>query len=457
MSFARYPKYKETGSGIFKKIPEHWEYLPIRFVARLESGHTPSRARSEYWENCTLPWFTLGDVWQIREAGRRYISDTSEKISEIGLANSAARMLPEGTVMLSRTASVGFAAIMETSMATTQDFANWVCGPRLQPEFLLYVLNSMGGEFERLKMGSTHNTIYMPDMQSLRLALPAMAEQSGIVAFLDRETTKIDVLVAEQQHLIELLKEKRQAVISHAVTKGLNPHVPMKDSGIEWLGDVPAHWIISPLKWLTDPERPIMYGIVLPGPDVGEGVPVLKGGNVKPSRMNLQAMARTTPEIEAPYARARLRAGDLVYSIRGSIGDCEQVPTELEGSNITQDVARVAVDQGVCARWLRWALLASAIREELASQSLGATIRGVNIFDLKRASIPTPPQDEQLAIADFIASETTRLDALVAESQRAIDLLQERRAGLISAAVTGQIDVRQAIVPPSSVSVAACA
>ena len=279
----------------------------------------------------------------------------------------------------------------------------------------------------------------------MKLTVPPIAEQAGIATFLDRETAKIDELAAEQQRLVELLKEKRQAVISHAVIKGLNPDAPIKPSGSEWVGDIPAHWEMTPLKWLTDPERPIMYGIVLPGPDVGEGVPILKGGNVRPSRMNLQAMARTTPEIEAPYARARLKTGDLVYSIRGTIGDCEPVPAELEGSNITQDVARVAIANGVCAPWARWALLASAIRENLGSGSLGAAIRGINIFDLKRVKIPTPPLNEQAAIAKFIDHETATLERLSAEAQRAIDLLYERRAALISAAVTGQIDVRQLV------------
>jgi type I restriction enzyme, S subunit len=158
--------------------------------------------------------------------------------------------------------------------------------------------------------------------------------------------------------------------------------------------------------------------------------------------MNLQSMARTTSEIEAPYARARLKPGDLVYSIRGTIGDCEPVPPELDGSNITQDVARVAISADVCAAWARWALLSSAVREELACGSLGAAVRGVNIYDLKRAKLPTPPLDEQVQISTFLDAETTKLDALTAEAERAIDLLQERRTALISAAVTGKIDVR---------------
>jgi len=218
MSFPRYPKYKASGVEWLGDVPEHWEVKPIRKAARLESGHTPSRNHPEYWENCTVPWFSLADVWQIREERRDVIVETKEKVSELGLANSAARRLPAGTVMLSRTASVGFSAIMGVEMATTQDFANWVCGDELLPKFLLHVFRSMQGEFRRLMMGSTHNTIYMPDIQAFRFALPPLPEQRAIAAFLDRETAKIDTLVTEAESAITLLQERRSALISAAVT-----------------------------------------------------------------------------------------------------------------------------------------------------------------------------------------------------------------------------------------------
>lgn len=144
------------------RIPGHWGAKRTKYAARLRSGHTPSRQHPEYWLDCTVPWFGLADVWQIRDGQTEYVTDTAEKISELGLANSAARLLPRGTVILSRTASVGFSAIMGGDMATTQDFVNWVCGPHLRPEYLLYVFRSMQHEFRRLTMGSTHQTIYMP-------------------------------------------------------------------------------------------------------------------------------------------------------------------------------------------------------------------------------------------------------------------------------------------------------
>lgn len=209
---------KDSGIERFGAMPAHWSVVPIRYVARLESGHTPSRLHPEYWEDCKYPWFSLGDVWQIREAKRDVVYETQEMVSDLGLANSAARMLPKGTVMLSRTASVGFSAIMGVEMATTQDFANWVCGPRVLPEFLLQVFRSMTGEFRRLMYGSTHNTIYMPDILAFRMALPPVDEQAAILRDLATILAKLDLLTAEAQRAIDLLRERRTALISAAVT-----------------------------------------------------------------------------------------------------------------------------------------------------------------------------------------------------------------------------------------------
>jgi len=209
---------KDSGVQWLNEIPAHWKVRRIKHVARLESGHTPSRQRPEYWQDCRIPWFSLADVWQIRDARREYVVETAEKISDVGLAHSAARLLPKETVILSRTASVGFSAIMGVDMATTQDFVNWVCGSRLCPEYLLYVFRTMGPEFERLTMGSTHQTIYMPDVRKLCTPVPPIDEQDRIVEFIRSETAKIDELVDKIREAIERVKEFRTALISAAVT-----------------------------------------------------------------------------------------------------------------------------------------------------------------------------------------------------------------------------------------------
>ncbi|AOZ07884.1 hypothetical protein BKK80_01765 [Cupriavidus malaysiensis] len=209
---------KDSGVEWLGEIPVHWKTGKIQSFARRESGHTPSRQNPEYWKNCTIPWFSLADVWQIREGNVRYVYETKEMISELGIANSSARLLPAGTVILSRTASVGYSAIMGCDMATTQDFINWVCGPQLVPEFLLYVLRGMRSEFDRLMMGSTHQTIYMPDVAKLAMALPPKNEQQEIVEFLDFSLAKLEVLKREAERMISLLKERRGAIIAAAVT-----------------------------------------------------------------------------------------------------------------------------------------------------------------------------------------------------------------------------------------------
>ena len=209
---------KDSGVEWLGEFPDHWEVKRTKFAALLRSGHTPSRQNPEYWKDCTIPWFGLADVWQIRDGQVEYVNTTSEKISEIGLAHSAARLLPKGTVILSRTASVGFSAILGVAMATTQDFVNWVCGPSLQPEYLLYVLRAMGPEFRRLTMGSTHQTIYMPDVGCFSTPVPPVPEQEKIVAFIRKETAKIDALIAKIRQAIHHLKEFRTVLISAAVT-----------------------------------------------------------------------------------------------------------------------------------------------------------------------------------------------------------------------------------------------
>lgn len=197
--------------------PAHWEVGNIRRFASMRTGHTPSRSHPEYWTDCHIPWFTLADVWQLRK-GQRYLGETNGAISELGLANSAADLLPAGTVVLSRTASVGFTGIMPVAMATSQDYWNWICRPELDPTYLWFQFYAMRPHFASLVQGSTHKTIYQTDAAALKITAPPINEQRQIVDYLDHETAKIDTLSAKAREIIDMLKERRQALISAAVT-----------------------------------------------------------------------------------------------------------------------------------------------------------------------------------------------------------------------------------------------
>lgn len=425
MSVAAYPEYKDSGVEWVGLMPAYWEVKRLRYCASLVT----IKATESDWqiglENIA------GWTGRFVETEAEFAGDgTAFERSDILYG----KLRPYLAKVL----------VAERPGQAVGDFHVLRPRPTIMSAFLARQL--LTRELVSRIDGSTHGS-KMPrasweTLADINLPVPPLPEQTAIASFLDRETGKIDALVEEQRRLIALLKEKRQAVISHAVTKGLDPYAPMKHSGVEWLGEVPAHWEISPLKWLTPPDRAIMYGIVLPGPDVGKGIPIVKGGDVKPSRLSLDQLCWTTPEIEAPFARARLRPNDIVYSIRGSIGDAELVPDELTDANITQDVARISPVDDANFRWLLSVMRSQPIFVQLEQRSMGAAVRGINIFDLKRAQIPVPPRAEQDAIAAFLDDQLGKLSELRAEAKAATKLLQERRAALISAAVTGKIDVR---------------
>lgn len=210
---------RPSGLGWAGEIPANWDVANIRRYASMKTGHTPSRSTPEYWTDCHIPWVTLADVWQLRDGRATYLQEgTQTRISNLGLANSAAELLPAGTVVLSRTASVGFSGIMPVPMATSQDYWNWVCGPSLLPTFLLATFRAMRDEFRSLMIGSTHQTIYQPIAAAISVVVPPIDEQREIVAYIDRQTSQIDALIAKAEELIGLARERRAALITAAVT-----------------------------------------------------------------------------------------------------------------------------------------------------------------------------------------------------------------------------------------------
>lgn len=200
-------------------------------VARMGTGHTPSRSEPAYWVDCDIPWLTTSDVHRFRKDEVDEIHDTAVEISELGLANSAAVLHPAGTVALSRTASAGFSVVMGREMATSQDFVTWTCGPDLVPEYLLHLLRTMRPYLLGfLAMGSTHKTIYFPDLMDLRVPLPPRREQEAAVqdvrAFAHERTSVVEALRRQAGLLIEY----KQSLITAAVTGELD--VTTAGSGI---------------------------------------------------------------------------------------------------------------------------------------------------------------------------------------------------------------------------------
>lgn len=405
-------------------IPDSWDRGNIRRYARMKSGHTPSRSVPEYWEDADIPWFTLADVWQLRDGKQTYLGETANAINALGLANSAAEMLPAGTVVLSRTASVGFSGIMPRPMATSQDFWNWVCGPELLPEYLNYQFKSMGAVFKALNMGSTHQTIYQKDAASLEIVVPPLVDQRAIADYLDRETARIDALIEEQQRLIGMLRERRAAVLSTA----LAPRDSWLRRRIKYIGH-------TQLGKMLDGGRAARMGDELKS--YVRAADVRADGSV--NLVDLKQMPFSTAELEV----FDLRAGDVLLIEGGAtVGRPGFMFESSPGVAFQKTVNRLRLGPTADARFVYWSMLRLYESNYYANHYGAVSFVHLTGEKLREIELDLPSIDEQRRIAAYLDEQTAKIDALIAETDRFVDLSRERRSALITAAVTGQIDVR---------------
>ena len=451
MRLPPYPKYKASGVEWLPELPDSWDLVALRWLSKRYSGGTPDKGNSAFWDEGDIPWLNSGAV------NDGLITEPSAHITREGFLGSSAKWIPNGALVMALAGqgkTKGMIAQLGIESTCNQSMAAIIPTQRIQSRYLYWWLAANYSNIRNMAGGEARDGLNLDLLGGIPCPVPNDKEQVAITDFLDRETAKIDTLVAKKRTLIERLKEKRSALISRTVTRGLppdaarkagiDPQPKLRPSGVKWLGDVPEHWEVKRLMHLTDQARQIMYGIVLPGPDVPDGVPIVKGGDVKPGRLSLANLCRTTTDIEAGYVRSRLASGDIVFSIRGTVGDAELVPDEITGANLTQDAARIAPSSGLHGPWLLYAMKTKAIIDPLLSLSLGAAVRGVNIKDLKRVVLLVPPLSEQLIIAEFLNCETSKLDVMASKVETAIERLQEYRTALITAAVTGKIDVHEA-------------
>lgn len=426
-------------------IPEHWDSAPIKLVAKLESGHTPSRSIPEYWQDCTIPWFSLADVWQLREAKRKYVYDTAEMVSELGIANSSARILPAGTVMLSRTASVGFTGIMGRDMATTQDFVNWVCEDKLLPTYLWYCLQAMAPEYDRLRFGSTHQTIYMPDVAQFKVPVPPVHEQRRIANFLDEQTARIDALIAEKEELQVTLLEWRAAELTRIC---FGTDVATESTGNPWVLRLPKGWRLARLKHLVmgieQGWSPECEARLAEAHEWG----VLKAG-ASNGGIFREDEHKTLPSHLEPLPELEVRVGDVIVSrasgsadLVGSVAYVYSVRPRLMLSDKNFRL-RFGPKPPLCAELLAWACNTPALREQVRQYVSGAEGLAKNIGSgsLRELWLPVPPAEAQAHILAELKDTTERLDGLREHLRLHIERLREYRSSLISAAVTGQPNI----------------
>lgn len=422
MSLQRYASLADSGVQWVGQVPSHWAVQPLKRQARLLTEKTDRREHPVALENI--------EGW----TGRFLPTDT--EFEGEGVEFKA------GDVLFGKLRPyLAKTLVAESNGEAVGDFLVMRPSGAVQPRFLGYQLRSR--EVISIIDGSTFGS-KMPRASwdfvgSIPFPLPPVEEQAVISAFLDRETAKIDGLVEEQKRLIELLKEKRQAVISQAVTKGMDLNVPMKDSGVEWLGKVPGHWALPPLylRYATDLGK-MLDASRITGDHL---IPYLRNVDVQWDSINLVELPCMDIEV-GEYPRYTVRDGDLLVCEGGEVGRAAVVQVGQAVIGFQKALHRLrATSDREYPRYMfhtfAWAANAGAFAGE--GQSTIAHLTGEQ---LRKYRFPRPPYSEQVEIAAFLDAELGKLGALRGAVDEGVNLLQERRAALISAAVTGKIDVR---------------
>ena len=328
------------------------------------------------------------------------------------------------------------------------DLPGVVCGyhlallrPRQEVDgrYLFWALTSRLSreQFSASANGITRFGLRYDSFGEVRVPLPRLACQRAIADYLDRETARIDALIEKKGRLLTLLDERWIVDVADRLSPTWAVEHVLHGRSVR----IPNDWQLRKLGSLTKPNAPIAYGILLPGPRLDDGVPYVGAGEVKLDRLNLDTLPRTAPTIAAAYPRTKMRAGELVYAIRGSFGAIEQIPPDLDGVNLSRDAARVAPGPEVDARWLMYALKSEVCQEQFQRREVGATITGINIEDLKSVQLAVPDRKRQMEDVAYLDARLRLYQELRADLGRQLALLNEHREGLITAAVTGELEI----------------
>ncbi|WP_418514759.1 restriction endonuclease subunit S [Delftia sp. PS-11] len=405
----------------------------VKHLTSFQVGWTPPTKDDENFEGDNL-WANISDL-----KGRE-IFETAKRVSDVAVKTASMTIAPKGSLLYSFKLSVGAVSFAGNDMYTNEAIASFLEESKLPLSYLYYVLPKY-----LIENASTNiygaRILNQELICNANLIAPEFEEAQNIAAFLDHETAKIDALIEKQQRLIELLKEKRQAVISHAVTKGLNPNAPMKDSGVEWLGEVPAHWKVSRIKNIAQlesghtPDKKIEeYWIDcnIPWVSLNDSTQLKAVDYITDTAFYLNDKG-----IANSSAR-KLPARCVVFTRDASIG-LAAITTRVMA--VSQHViAWICDEEKVIPEYLL--LVFYAMKDELERYTFGATLKTIGMADVKKLVGVFPSISEQKSIVENVFVAKEKFDLSVSKVEAAIQLSKERRTALISAAVTGKIDVR---------------
>lgn len=421
-----YAHYKDSGVAWLGPVPQHWK------LQRLGSCFCPRKTRVNDREYPPLSVSKAGVVPQLEGAAK---TDDGENRKLVCAGDF---------VINSRSDRRGSGGLSPCEGSVSQ--ISIVLTPRnISGPFAHYLLRSRAFQEEFYRqgkglVGDLWSTSYAA-MKKILLPVPSPQEQDRIARYLQTETAKIDAIIKTQEKLVALLQEKQGALVDRAVTRGLDSTSPLRESGNNWLGPSPTHWTLRRLKQCVQAGTSISYGIVQPGEPLETGVPFLQSTNLSRANFERSSLQKTTAQIAHAHPRSQLCGGEVILGIRASIGAAFVVPKHLAGANLSRGIARIVPNALVDPAFLVWYLRSETALRYWRRSCQGSTFNEVSIETVKRLALPLPPKEEQRRIASFLCDQERTIGKLIDAAKRQSRLLEERKAALICAAVTGKIDL----------------
>ena len=428
MKYKKYPRYKDSGIDWLGEIPSEWKCVKTAYFFKAAMGQTILKE-------------------DLEDDGIYPVYSATMEDKFFGYINNPLVILNKDDLVIpARGNSIGNVKLVTEKSTTTQTtiYCKQITNAT-NANFIYYYMNGLKDNLFYFVQTAIPQ-ITVSEVISNPLLVPSIKEQQQIANFLDKATAKIDTLIEKQTKQIELLKEKRQAVISHAVTKGINPNVPMKDSGVEWLGVIPEHWEVKKLGLITSK---IGSGKTPRGGSEvysDSGILFLRSQNIYDDGLFLDEVVYISEEINNEMLNTQIKDGDILLNVTGgSIGRTCLIPSNFQKANVNQHVCIIRLNTKEDRLFISYLMKSALIKSQIDGIQNGAAREGLNFEQISGFKIVLPPKNEQNEIANYLDDKTSKIDTLIEKSKKSIELLKEKRTALISACVTGKIDVRELV------------
>jgi len=415
----------------FDSLPDEWQIREISEVADVVGGSTPSTSNEDYWGG-GIPWATPTDITGL---SGNTISETEDTLTEEGLESASTHLLPPKSVLMTSRATIGKCAVNTVEMATNQGFKSLVPGEKVEPWYLHYRMLDTAAFLDSLGSGSTFDEVSKTEVQSVDIPIPPLEEQRKIATVL----FTVDRAIEETKEIINRRGKVKRGLMQDIFRYGIDSHGELRSAETNAYketkyGKAPQEWEILPLEDIVADDASITYGIVKPGEHYPGGVPVVKVENITIGEIQTDNLLHTDPEIHQKYNRAELKEGDLLFTIRGTVGRMAFVPESLEGGNLTQDTARIRI-KGANPEFVRYYLETATPQNYFERHTKGQAVQGINLEDLQQVPVHLPSPEEQERIVEILDSHTEQIQ----KEREYCDQLQRLKRGLMQDLLSGKV------------------